>query len=401
MIGRFWPRADLDLVLTPLLIEKIVSPECAQLERITQSTPFRTSEIHRALLAYLVEKSLSGEADSVKEYTIGLEVFRKPPSYDPRQESTVRMHVSRVRQKLDEYYQTEGSSDPVIIGLPKGAFKISFAQRAELSVPNAPPAESSGRRDWRVWAAGFTVVLIIAVAFGMHYWRRNTTQSWPRENTELDRLWEPLLSSERPLIVCLSNAPLTPELTAAGTAGGAFLLGKFFASRKKDASIENGNQVSIVELAIHNVVFIGPAAGNRNIQRIMAGLDLVLEPAGIRNLTPRPGENATFIDHLADDADLEESYALVTHMPGLNGDGDALYFSGSQVGSVVGAVRTFSDPSWAGVLASGMKDASGAIPRYYQAVLKVRSMDGTPVDISYMTHRIIDRARFVSATRRQ
>ena len=80
----------------------------AQVRRILQSKALRTSEVHRNLLNYLAEKSLSGEADSLKEYTVGLDVFAKPESYDPRQESVVRMHMARLRQKLAEYYRTEG-----------------------------------------------------------------------------------------------------------------------------------------------------------------------------------------------------------------------------------------------------------------------------------------------------
>ncbi len=50
-----------------------------QVQRIIQSKAFRTSEVHRNLLHYLAEKSLSGAADSLKEYTVGLDVFAKPP----------------------------------------------------------------------------------------------------------------------------------------------------------------------------------------------------------------------------------------------------------------------------------------------------------------------------------
>jgi hypothetical protein len=61
---------------------------------------------------YLSEKSLSGTADGLNEYTVGLDVFAKPASYDPRRESVVRMHVARLRQKLAEYYRTEGVDGP-------------------------------------------------------------------------------------------------------------------------------------------------------------------------------------------------------------------------------------------------------------------------------------------------
>src|SRR5580704_9314583 len=101
----------------------------AQVRRILQSKALRTSEVHRNLLQYLAEKSLSGTADSLKEYTVGLDVFAKPESYDPRQESVVRMHVGRLRQKLAEYYRSEGVDDPIFIDVPKGGFKVTFETR--------------------------------------------------------------------------------------------------------------------------------------------------------------------------------------------------------------------------------------------------------------------------------
>jgi hypothetical protein len=116
-----------------------------QIQRIVQSKAFRTSEVHRNLLIYLAEKSLAGTADGLKEYTVGLDVFAKPASYDPRHESVVRMHVARLRQKLAEYYRTEGADDPVIVDLPKGGFKMTFEPRpasVELQPPSRPTHRS-------------------------------------------------------------------------------------------------------------------------------------------------------------------------------------------------------------------------------------------------------------------
>ena len=74
----------------------------AQVERIFRSKAFRSSDVLRHLLSYLVDASLAGTADDLKEYTIGIDAFGKPSSYDPRQESVVRMHVARLRLKLAE-----------------------------------------------------------------------------------------------------------------------------------------------------------------------------------------------------------------------------------------------------------------------------------------------------------
>jgi hypothetical protein len=114
-----------------------------QIQRIVSSKTFKTSEVHRNLMAYLAEKSLLGEAQNLKEYTVGLDVFGKPSTYDPRQESVVRMHVGRLRQKLTEYYRTEGVQDPVLVDLPKGGFALTFAPRPVAIEPEVAPPDIS------------------------------------------------------------------------------------------------------------------------------------------------------------------------------------------------------------------------------------------------------------------
>ena len=112
----------------------------------------------------------SGEAQNLKEYTVGLDVFGKPASYDPRQESVVRMHVGRLRQKLTEYYRTEGVEDPVIVDLPKGGFALTFAPRPvavepEVAPPVVPARTISHRRDRAGRVAG--LALVAAGYFGV------------------------------------------------------------------------------------------------------------------------------------------------------------------------------------------------------------------------------------------
>ncbi len=101
----------------------------AQVERIFQSKTFRSSDVLRHLLSYLVDASLAGTADELKEYTVAVDALGKPSSYDPRQESAVRMQVGRLRQRLAEYYRTEGVDDPIVVDLPKGGFRVVFEPR--------------------------------------------------------------------------------------------------------------------------------------------------------------------------------------------------------------------------------------------------------------------------------
>ena len=403
-----------------------------QIQRIVQSKAFRTSAVHRNLLTYLAEKSLSGTADGLKEYTVGLDVFSKPSSYDPRQESVVRMHMARLRQKLTEYYRTEGIEDPIVVDVPKGGFTMTFESRQAPSTPppeHVQPPVPIYRRE--VWLG---VALLVAIAcasyFGIRLWRieRDRPESAATWTSDLQQLWTPILSSKRPLMVVLAT-PLfvrVPGLgfvrdsssndssdlsksksfsslrdafhlgtvapsygfTEVGTANGAFLLGQFLAQRKPNVLLTRTDLVSLPDVAMADVVFLGQAAGNREIQAIPIDQQFALEAGGIRNLSPQPGEPAFVSDRSPHDPrELEESYALISHVPGLYGNGEILYLSANQIPGVTAAVKAFTDPALARTLVSKIKTASGDVPHYYQVVLKVRSMDDMPVEISYLFHR--------------
>ena len=364
----------------------------AQLQRILHSKAFRTSEIHRNLLSYLAERSLSGTADSLKEYTVGLDVFAKPDSYDPRQESTVRMHMARLRQKLSEYYRTEGVDDPIVVDLPKGGFKLIFEQREVRPDPIPGQSAASGKR-WGykeiALVAGLVLALGLAAYFGTRLWQVQRSSFQPAQawTPELKQLWDPIVSSKRPLIVCLSSPAAGSN--EAGTATGAVLLGQFLGMvQKKDVLVTSSDQIAAPEVAMGNVVFLGPIVGNRQMQAMSADRPFVLEPEGIRNVNPMPGEPALFADKLPRDRqDTEESYALISRVPGLFGNGEVLYLSGNRISSITGEVQAFTDAAFAKTLISKMKKADGSVPRYYQLVLKVRSMDTMPIEVTYVLHR--------------
>jgi hypothetical protein len=361
----------------------------AQVQRIIQSQAFRTSEVHRNLLQYLAEKSLSGEAGSLKEYTVGLDVFSKPASYDPRQESVVRMHVARLRQKLAEYYRTEGLDDPVLVDVPKGGFKVTFVAREIATEPvtatvpfEAPPS----RRTEMILAALLLATLVSALILGFQLWRaRSARTELAPTSPELQQLWRPILSTNRPLMICLATSNGS---AGEGTASGAFLLGQFLAHRKDNVLLTRSDQLAMPELLMDNVIFLGPASGNRQIEALSKGQPLVLEPDGIRNLSPQAGEPAFIPDQPSGSSkDIEETHALLTHVPGLYGSGDILYLSGNQISSTLAAVRALTDPTLARALVAKLKSPDGSVPRFYQMVLRVQSMDSMPIEISYLFHR--------------
>ena len=92
----------------PMLVQEDVT--YAQVERVMHSATFRNAEVLRRLLKFIAEKSIAGETDQLKEYTLAVEVLGRPASYDPRLDSLVRIQIGRLRSKLADYYRTEGES---------------------------------------------------------------------------------------------------------------------------------------------------------------------------------------------------------------------------------------------------------------------------------------------------
>lgn len=129
-----------------------------QVERILGSRALSGSDQLKRLLRLIAERTLNGQPELLKEYNLGLEVFQRPPDYDPRIDPIVRVQAGRLRSKLAEYYASEGSHDSLVIRIPKGAYVPVFEARNAA----APALEIKSDRQ-RVWlaAAGLAVVAVI------------------------------------------------------------------------------------------------------------------------------------------------------------------------------------------------------------------------------------------------
>src|SRR5258708_10722708 len=101
----------------------------AAMDQILRSRVFIQSHRIRRFLQFIVEESLLGQPHRLKEYPIGLEVFDRREAFDPRVDSIVRVEARRLRNKLEEYYRTEGRDDHVRILLRKGSYMPIFEHR--------------------------------------------------------------------------------------------------------------------------------------------------------------------------------------------------------------------------------------------------------------------------------
>jgi hypothetical protein len=193
-------------------------------EEILDSPSFSTSKRCGRFLQYIVEKAISQEIDALKERTIGVEVFHRPPDYDTGEDAVVRVTASDVRRRLAQHYGKEGRASEFKISLPPGGYapeilrdppppsrtlETMLFSPMELPVKSIEPLpvvhEPGGKRfqDRRIFVAAMTVLLLgllggAAVMFTRH-----------RSATHADGgPWSLLFSAGHPLYVVLSDPDL-------------------------------------------------------------------------------------------------------------------------------------------------------------------------------------------------
>ena len=128
-----------------------------QLEKIAISEHFRNSKRYPALLRFIVEHTLSGRTDVLKERTLGSEVFGRPSDYDTNADPVVRVAAGEIRKRLAQYYRTPGHERELIIDIPLGSYVPHFlpaspapaitALRAEVSNHERRPLQTL-RKNW-------------------------------------------------------------------------------------------------------------------------------------------------------------------------------------------------------------------------------------------------------------
>jgi len=138
----------------------------AALEKILSSPGFIKADRLSRFLRYTVEETLQGQTDKLKESLLGIDVFGRKPTYDPRVDAVVRTEAVKLRARLRDYYESEGRDAEIIIDLPKGGYVPAFSLRDKLP-PDPPPEEAMpkpGRREWRPAFAGALILAVLALS---------------------------------------------------------------------------------------------------------------------------------------------------------------------------------------------------------------------------------------------
>jgi len=195
-----------------------------QLERVVASKHFRNSRRYPAFLRFVVEHTLAGKTDVLKERTLGTEVFDRPSDYDTNADPIVRVTAGEVRKRIAQYYQDPGHEEELRIDLPLGSYVPHFylaahAKSQPLAEEHAPAevhesitatneseitagtvAAASGRSWWQGRSILLGIVLMLAGA-GIFY-ASNLLVSY-RRGAGIQRFWKPILSSGSPTLIVI------------------------------------------------------------------------------------------------------------------------------------------------------------------------------------------------------
>lgn len=131
------------------------------LDRVLGSATFQGASRSSLLLRFIVDETLADRTDRLKDYTLGAEALGRGDEFDPRLDPIARVEASRLRSRLERYYAGEGTTDPLIISLPKGGYVPLFTPRP----PALSPLPSRSASRWaRAAVPLLLATLIVMVA---------------------------------------------------------------------------------------------------------------------------------------------------------------------------------------------------------------------------------------------
>jgi hypothetical protein len=224
----------------------------AQLDLLIRDEVFRSSKRSVAFLKYVVEMTLNGSADQIKERTIGVEVFSRHPSYDTNLDHIVRTAATELRKKLATYYVDEKHRSELRMGLIPGSYIPRFTlpgqarhgaveTEIETELPEAPfethaahirigpvpvrglvavtgpgPATrlTSPAPWWRQWYTGAAAAIVLMAASLAGY------NSLHRANAE-GLFWNPVLETPGPVLLVVGDHPNGPPTVPDVNANGS------------------------------------------------------------------------------------------------------------------------------------------------------------------------------------
>ena len=418
-----------------------------QLNRILLSRHFVKARKKSRFLEFLCEQALSGMAEGVNEYAIGVDIYERGADFSPQQDSIVRVQAHEIRKSLVAYYAEEGRADRLRVDLPAGGYVPVFTRINDESPETGPePHAQSAQSDSRLarrpayWPVA---LLAVGCALPIGWLLRDLlprNSAAPAATSRLPEsaawFWRPFLPPSQPPLVVLPVHPLLraahggdstatwtkgqaidkqklpefrdtihfrelPEFrfvpnftdfTAIGEALGLLDLSEMLRGGGQRMRVNSGRLVDYEAVKNGNTILLG---GNQS----WSGR-IFLYPAGfefhngvISNKQPLPGEQASYkpeFDPVTND--LRRDYALVLMLPNEQRERRVLLIYGIYTQGSQAAIEYVTNPERLAELRTALIASSPdhkSLPKYFQVLLSTTVENYVPGRISLVSTRAI------------
>jgi hypothetical protein len=180
-----------------------------ELDRLLASPFFSHSRRFPNFLRFVVEQTLAGDIEKIKERTLGIEIFGRDAGYDTATDPIVRVTAAEIRKRVAQYYQDPAHSDELRITLPSGSYVPQFHWPSAEAAPverNAVVDDTDHHTDAKKarrlrvtpLRAIVLVGVVLAAAIALLVWQRT-------QRSAFDSFWQPVLSPQEPVLLCIAD----------------------------------------------------------------------------------------------------------------------------------------------------------------------------------------------------
>jgi hypothetical protein len=407
-----------------------------QVDRLRNSQTLHGADSLCRLLQYLADHAVDHPGVPLKEYQIATELYGRPADFDPQADSMVRVRVGRLRQKLAEYYESEGANDPVALDIPKGSYLLQIHPRFErsASVGNTLlPAPGTPRASPTVSRSTFLSIVIVLSALlilsvisiflittdsllAVRRAPKTIITSAPGPPRDLSIFWNGFRKGSEPPWVIFSNAKFVgrPDLglryynpkrdpdavifdhyTGVGEVLGVHDLDMVFKQLGEELRVKRGSLFTLDEAKSNDLIFIGSPSENLTLLDIPVSREFQFRsvPSGPRkgnteilNVHSQPGEAHEYLASPSN-VPITEDYAVITLAPGLDHEHSVLILAGTTTFGTQAAVEYVSSEESLRVLLSSLAVSSPAQLRPFEALIHVKVAGGVPIESQLVSVR--------------
>jgi hypothetical protein len=395
-----------------------------QVDRLVASHALHGSESLCKLLRYLARHAIDHPGVPIKEFQIATEVFGRSADFDPQLDSMVRVQAGRLRTKLAEYYNSDGSDDPIVVELPKGTYVLSFhhhnsasGRTLAASLNGVDREVALERRSERRWGTEvISLSIFLAAAIAVIVWLVATRNTPPVSLASVSEpaapalriFWNGFAAEPAEPWVVFSNAafvgrpetgmryrdakrdadaPILDHYTGVGEVLAVHELDRVFDQLHQRIRVKRGSLFSLDDAKNNNLIFIGSPSENLSLLEIPGTQEFVFRrldtgprkgDQAIVNVHPQPGEEKEFFA-TASGLPLTEDYAVLGLVRGMNAGQYILILAGTTTIGTQAAVEYVCRPgSVEGLLLRLSVSQSGEL-KPFEAVIRVKVARGVPV----------------------